>query len=49
MGGFVEGDELQIDKEFLAEPGIEEVLQLESVESFLVEGILEMFKLGVKS
>jgi hypothetical protein len=45
MSGFIKGDELKVDEELLAEAGIDEVLQLESVESFLIEGVLEVFEL----
>jgi hypothetical protein len=45
MSGFIEGDELKVDEELLAEAGIDEVLQLEGVESFLIEGVLKVFEL----
>ena len=45
MSGFIKGDELKVDEELLAEAGIDEVLQLEGVESFLIEGVLEVFEL----
>ncbi len=45
MSGFIRGDELKVDDELLTEAGIDEVLQLEGPESFLIEGVLEVFEL----
>ena len=47
MRRLIKGDELQVQKEFFGETSIDKVLQLERIEGFEIEGVLEVFKLKV--
>ena len=46
VGGFVRGDEFEVEEEFLVKADVDEILKLEAGESFLIEGVLEVLQLS---